>query len=192
MTRTAWVPWCLAGCLLFAAPAFASTARAAGIDASRSQIGFTLRTRWGQVLEGRFPEFHGDIELLPDGRRRVRLSLAARDIEIVGRPGYSRLTRGEGFFDAERFPEVSFVSQPYPEQLTRTGGLLAGDLRIRDVVRRQAFVIAPSACARPGLDCDVVARGDVRRSAYGMDRWSFALADEVGFSLRIRTQGGLP
>lgn len=166
----------------------AGTARAAGIDDVHSRIGFTLKTRWGQVLDGRFPVYRGDVLLLPDGRRRVSLRLAAREVEILGYPGYSRITRGRGFFDAERFPEVGFVSQPYTEQLIRSGGELAGRLRIRDVERREIFTIEPASCERPGLDCDVVATGVVSRSDYGLDRWGFAIGDSIRFSLRIRTQ----
>lgn len=175
-------------CALLAVQACAAPARAAEIDAAQSRIGFTLKTRWGQVLDGRFPAHRGEVEVLADGRRRVRLTLSAREVEIVGHPNYSRLTRGRGFFEAERFPEVSFISQPYAERLTRDGGELAGNLRIRGVERREAFTIAPSACGRPGLDCDVVVSGNVRRSDYGIDRWSLAVADEVRFSLRIRTR----
>lgn len=166
----------------------AGSAHAAAIDDVHSRIGFTLQTRWGQVLDGRFPAYRGDVQVLPDGRRRVSLRLVTREVEILGYPGYSRITRGRGFFDAERYPEVGFVSQPYPVQLTRSGGELAGRLRIRDVERREIFTIEPAGCERPGLDCDVVATGVVSRSDYGLDRWGFAIGDSIRFSLRIRTR----
>lgn len=165
----------------------AGTAQAAGIDDVQSRIGFTLKTRWGQVLDGRFPAYRGDVQVLPDGRRQVSLRLVAREVEILGFPSYSRITRGRGFFDAERYPEVGFVSQPYTEQLTRSGGELTGRLRIRDVERREIFTIEPASCDRPGLDCDVVATGVVSRSDYGLDRWGLVIGDSIRFSLRIRT-----
>lgn len=165
-------------------------AQAASIDPAQSQIGFTLKTRWGQALEGRFPVYEGGITALDDGRRRVQLSLSARDVEIVGYRNYTRLTRGKGFFDAERYPEVVFVSEPYGDELTRDGGALAGTLSIRGVRRREVFTVEPSACAQPGKDCDVVASGTVRRTDYGVDRWSFALSESVRFLLRIRTNEG--
>lgn len=176
------------GTALLLALACIAPARALEIDTVHSRIGFKLKTRWGQALEGRFPVYRGEVETLADGRHRVRLVLSTRAVEIVGRPGYTRLTRGSGFFDAERFPEVAFVSLPYAGQLTRDGGRMVGMLTIRDVARQETFRIEPSACARPGLDCDVVASGDVLRSDYGLDRWGIALADEVRFSLRIRTR----
>jgi polyisoprenoid-binding protein YceI len=35
----------------------------------------------------------------------------------------------------------------------------------------------------------VVASGTIRRSNYGMDRWKFAVSEDVGFSLRMRVRG---
>lgn len=174
---------------LFAAT-IAATACAAIIDTGGSRIGFTLKTRWGQSLEGRFPVYDGQIVALDDGRKRVQLSLSARDIEIVDNRNYTRLTRGKGFFDAERFPEVTFVSDPYAASLTREGGTLGGMLSIRGVQRREVFTVAPSVCGNPGEECDVIASGTVQRGDYGVDRWSFALSESVRFDLRIRTRGG--
>lgn len=163
-------------------------AHAAEIDPRETRIGFTLKTRWGQVLQGRFPRYSGRIETLDDGRRRVRLSLSARDVEIVGHPNYTGMTRGRGFFEADRFPDVVFVSDPYLPALVEQGGKLGGELTIRDVSRRETFVIEAADCARPGYDCDVSANGSVRRGDYGVDRWIFAVSDHVRFSLRLRVR----
>ena len=91
----------------------ASLACATELDPVASQIGFTLRTRWGQSLQGRFPDARGEVAELADGRHQVRLQLSTRSVEILGHPSYTRLTRGDGFFDAERYPQVDFVSEAY-------------------------------------------------------------------------------
>ena len=166
--------------------ALAAPSHAAGFDPKHTRVGFTLKTRWGLVLQGRFPNYSGEIEALPDGRYRAHLRLDARAVEIADHPKYTAFTRGDGFFEADRFPEVEFISEPYPANLLRTGGKLAGELRIRDVRRRETFTIEPSACARPARDCDLVAAGTVRRSDYGVDRWMFAVSDAVRFQLRLR------
>lgn len=178
-------------CCLFAAFALAAgVARAEGIDAARSEFGFSLKTRWGQTLEGRFPVYEGEIASLADGRLQVRLELSAADVEIVDQAAYTRLTRGKGFFDADRYPRVGFLSDPFGHDLLREGGSLAGLLTIRGVQRREVFVVEAAGCGQPAKDCDVVARGTVMRSDYGVDRWSFALGREVRFVLRVRTGGG--
>ena len=155
-------------------------------DPAHTRIGFTLKTRWGQVLKGRFPRYEGRIEVLADGRYRARLRLDARAVEIENHPKYTGLVRGDGFFEAERFPEAEFVSDAYGGELLRAGGKLGGELRIRDVRRRETFRVEPAVCERPALDCDVVASGVVRRSDYGVDRWMFAVSDVVRFQLRLR------
>ncbi|MGO3127172.1 MAG: YceI family protein [Luteimonas sp.] len=172
-----------------AAPAFASTdvpGQTLAMDLKRSEIGFSLKTRWGQQLEGRFDDWRGDITVLADGRHQVRLILDAESVEIIDSRAYTRITRGPGVFDVARYPEIRFVSDPFPATLARDGGEMTGILSIRGVQRREIFRIAAAACARPGLDCDVVGEGDVRRSQYAMDRWGYALADQVRFTLRIR------
>ena len=176
--------WCLGAAMLAAT----TLALAAEIDGVASRVGFQLQTRWGQVLEGRFPTVHGEVSELPGGRRQVRLLLSTRDVEIVGHPGYTRFTRGGGFFDADHWPQVEFLSDAYAPALLQHGGALTGTLRIRGVHRREVFVIQPSRCAQPGIGCDVVATGSIRRSNYGMDRWKFAVSEDVRFSLRMRVR----
>lgn len=179
--------WC-AGLLALpmAWPAAAVAQGALRIDADGSEAGFLLRTRWGQRLEGRFPQLNGEVRGLEDGRKQVRLELSAREVEIVDHPRYTRLTRGEAFFDASRHPHVAFVSDPFDEGLVRTGGDLVGVLEIRGVQRRETFRIEPAACQRPVLDCPVVAAGTVDRGDYAMDRWGFALGERVEFRLALR------
>lgn len=161
--------------------------RAAQIDPAASNIGFSLKTRWGKALVGHFPRYEGEVAQLPDGRHQVRLRLAAAAVEIDGSSTFTRLTRGEGFFDAGQYPWVEFESDPYATTLTRDGGRLGGLLTIRGVQRRETFLIRPAACDRPGLACDIVATGRIDRDDYGMDRWGFALSSRVLFSLRVRT-----
>jgi polyisoprenoid-binding protein YceI len=166
----------------------AGGALAVEVDPVASRIGFTLHTRWGQALQGRFPDARGEVAELADGRHQVRLRLATGSVEIVSHSSYTRLTRGSGFFEAERFPEIDFVSDAYSPELLRSGGELPGVLTIRDVRRREVFTILPATCARPARDCDVVASGSIDRGDFGMDRWSFAVSARVLFSLRVRVR----
>lgn len=167
----------------------ASAAMRGGIDTDASWAGFTLKTRWGQTLEGRFPVMEADLARTEGERKRVVLRLSTRDVEIIGYPRYTEFTRGEGFFNATRHPHVVFVSDAYPPALLRDGGTLAGDLTIRGTTRREVFTVEPAACDRPGIDCDVLATGVVYRGDFHMDRWGFALSDRVRMVLRLRLRG---
>ena len=172
--------------LVAALAAVSLVAVANEIDTSQSRAGFSLQTRWGQRVEGRFPTLHGVIDDLGDGRHRVRLILYTADVEILGHPGYTRSTRGSGFFDAAHWPQVEFLSDPYWPVLLRDGGQLGGILGMRGVQHRETFQVLPAACHRPGEDCDVVAVGRVARGNYGMDRWRVAVGEEVRFNLHLR------
>lgn len=183
-------PALLAAALLLSA--LAGAAFAAQIDATASQVGFSLSTRWGQTLQGRFPTLQGWVDDLGQHRRRVRLVLSARDVEIVGHPGYTRYTRGRNFFDAQRWPQVEFLSDAYGPDLLMTGGPLGGVLRMHGVQHRQVFELLPASCDAPGRECDVVATGTVARTAYGMGGWRIALDDAVRFTLRVRLRAEPP
>ncbi|MEO6518418.1 MAG: YceI family protein [Pseudoxanthomonas sp.] len=151
-----------------------------------SRFGFELRTRWGMKLEGQFSRYEGEVRQLPGGGQQVVLRMFTESVEIVGYPRYSEWTRSARFFDASRYPVVTFVSRPYDQALLQQGGELAGELSIRGISRPKTLTVAASTCARPAYDCDVVATGAVRRSDYDMDDWMMAVSDRVVFVLRAR------
>lgn len=179
----------LIGCLLLPLPVPAAVAGGGlVIDAKASQVGFVLRTRWGQRLDGDFPSYRGDVAIHADGTRRVRMVLDAPAVEIVGHPRYTRYTRDEGFLYVDQWPEVEMQSDPFGPQLLQQGGELSGTVAIRGVRRTEVFAIRPAACDRPLFDCPVVAEGEISRSDYGMDRWGLVLGDRVRLQLELWAQ----
>lgn len=159
------------------------------LDTARSRLGFEVRTRFGQRIEGRFPQFEGRIEVLSDGRHQVHLKMYTRSVEIPGKPRYTELMRGEDFFDAARYPVVEFDSLPYRPERVAQGGGIEGRLLLRGVSHPETLRMEKAECDRPGYDCDVVSRGNVLRGRYGMDRWQLALSDRVTFVLHARLTG---
>lgn len=151
-----------------------------------SRFGFELRTRWGMKLEGQFTRYEGEVRHLADGHHQVVLRMFTESVEIIDHPRYTEWTRSAKFFEASRYPVVTFVSKPYDPALLKQGGALAGDLSIRGITRPKTLSVAPSTCARPAYGCDVVATGAVRRSDYDMDDWMMAVGDRVVFVLRAR------
>jgi polyisoprenoid-binding protein YceI len=156
------------------------------LDVVRSQIGFEVRTRFGQRIEGVFPRFEGRIEVLSDGRHQVHLKMFTRTVEIPGKDRYTGWMRGPEFFDAGSYPFVEFDSLPYWPETVAEGGGIDGRLTLRGVSHPETLKVEKAECARPGYDCDVVSRGTVQRGRYGMDSWQLALSDRVTFVLRAR------
>jgi polyisoprenoid-binding protein YceI len=156
------------------------------LDTQHSRIGFEVRTRFGQRIEGVFPQFEGRIEVLSDGRHQVHLKMFTRSVEIPGKARYTGWMRGEEFFDAGRHPMVEFDSLPYWPDTVAEGGDIEGRLTLRGVSHPESLRVEKAQCARPGYDCDVVSRGTVQRGRYGMDSWQLALSDRVTFVLRAR------
>jgi polyisoprenoid-binding protein YceI len=167
---------------------FADGVRTIGFDTTHTRFGFELRTRWGQRVQGWFPQHDGALMKLPDGRNQVRIQLATAAVEVEGSERWAAIARGPRFFDAERYPQIEFVSEPHPPSLGHDGGRLRGKLTMHGVSRIETFVVAPATCARPGVDCDVVASGSVDRGRYGLDGWKLAMTDTVRFNMRVRLQ----
>lgn len=165
---------------------------AQALDPERSRIEFDLKTRWGQTITGHFPRYDGEVVHLPNGHREVRIRLATESVDVEGSRRYTRFARGERFLDAQRHPWVEFRSDPYTSELLRTGGPLHGTLSMHGVSRREVFTVAPSECAQPARECDVVAQGHVLRTNYGVESWRWALTDDVNFRLRVRLRDAAP
>lgn len=176
---------CLA--LLTGLPAPAAAQQVLGtFDPDHTRFGFELRTRWGQRVVGTFPEYDGELLVLPDGRHQVRIRLATAGVEVAGSRRYTDMARGEGFFDAQQYPLIEFVSDPHHPELAHDGGKLRGRLSMHGTDRIETFALAPSGCSRPGFGCDVRANGSVSRDTYGLDGWKLVLGDRVRFDMQVR------
>lgn len=163
-------------------------ASAARVDPAESQVAFAVRAQWGPRLQGRFTHVNGALARLADGRYRIQLHLAAASLLIADSPRLTAMARGPRFFAVERHPDIDFDSDAFARDWLRQGGTLSGVLRLRGVQRVEQFIVAPATCTRPGIDCDVVARGEIRRGDYGIGDWRSGLAQTVELSLHIRLQ----
>ncbi|MGY0799810.1 YceI family protein [Lysobacter sp. A286] len=163
-----------------------------GFDPLNTQFSFELRTRWGQHVQGRFPVYDGAKVTLPDGRSQIYVRLATNAVEVTDSLRYSELARGEGFFDAQRYPVIEFVSEPLGVALGHDGGKFRGRLSMHGVSRIETFTLAPSTCMRPAMGCDAVAVGSVSRRDYGLDGWRLMLTDQVQFTMRVRLREPTP
>ncbi|WP_336322687.1 YceI family protein [Streptomyces lavendofoliae] len=116
-------------------PALAALTGTYTIDPSHSGIGFTARHAMVTNVRGAFTEYEGTLEL--DGVNPAASS-ASIDVTIAsvdtGSADRDNHLRGADFFDAERFPLMTFRSTS-AEALGGTDYRITGDLTIKGVTK---------------------------------------------------------
>jgi polyisoprenoid-binding protein YceI len=156
------------------------------IDTAQSQATFALRALWIKRIDGEFAHVEGVIERDPEARRfGVDVRIAAQSVRME-RTENEDWARSPDFFDALRHPWIQFHARDQPAEVLRTGGEIEGQLTLRGITRPVRFVVEPSACERPGIECAVRARGEVERSEFGMTARRIVLGDRVKLEFAIR------
>jgi polyisoprenoid-binding protein YceI len=121
------------------APALASSW---DVDGSHSQVGFSVRHMMISNTTGKFTKFTGGIELDDKDVTRstvtVDIDVASIDTSDAKRDEH---LRGEDFFDAKKFPKMTFRST----RVVKAGDRLqvTGDLTIRGVTRPVVLDVDP-------------------------------------------------
>ena len=92
------------------------------------------------------------------------------------------------FFNADRYPYITFDSSSY-EALTDKTGILRGEVTIRGVTQPlELGVTLNNAMVHPMLDIPVIgfsATGELNRSDFGLDRFIQNVSDTVAFQIEI-------
>ncbi|MFD9141410.1 YceI family protein [[Kitasatospora] papulosa] len=158
-------------------PALAALTGTYTIDPAHSSIGFTVRHAMVTNVRGSFGEHEGTLAL--DGSApsnssaSIDVKIASVDTGIADRDGH--LVSGD-FFDAEKFPLMSFRSTQ-AEQLGGDTYRVTGDLTIKDVTRPLSIDLEFNGSAtdvygneRVGFEGST----DILRSDWGLT-WNAAL-----------------
>jgi polyisoprenoid-binding protein YceI len=104
------------------------------LDPAESSAEFRVPNFWGLVtVKGHFDRLRGWLEIDDDGRRRLELTVEADSLN-TGNAKRDEHLRSADFFDAQRHPEVRFVSTAVSDQvggrLQVHGELLAAGNRV--------------------------------------------------------------
>ncbi|MET1087420.1 MAG: YceI family protein [Arthrobacter sp.] len=162
------------------------------LDNSHSEIGFTVRHAGISKVRGQFKEAEATLELgqdVADSRINATIKTASFDSGDANRDGH---VRGEDFFDVEKFPEMTFVSNG----LVAKGDSyeLTGDLTIKGLTRPvtleaefNGVAVDPFGNTRAGIS----AATTISRKDFGLT-WNAALetggvlvSDKVAISLEL-------
>jgi polyisoprenoid-binding protein YceI len=158
------------------------------IDASKSQVQFSVRKLLFAHVRGTFPDLSGTLRRI-DTHIGADLGLVNATLDVTGLEMDNDANRayalGPGFFDAARFPTIRFDSGPFPMSELANGGTLHGLLTLHGQRHPVTLALQPSDCPRQPLACVIRAHGTISRSQFGMHTWRGVLSDRVELDLRI-------
>lgn len=162
------------------------------LDNSHSEIGFTVRHASISKVRGQFKDADATLDLaenVADSKVNATIKTASFDSGDANRDGH---VRGEDFFDVEKFPEISFVSNA----IVAKGDAyeLQGDLTIKGVTRPVALetelngvAVDPFGNTRAGLTAETT----ISRKDFGLT-WNAVLeaggvlvSDKVAINLEL-------
>jgi len=162
------------------------------LDPSHSEIGFTVRHAGISKVRGQFTDAAATLDLaenVTDSKVNASIKTASFDSGDANRDGH---VRGEDFFDVEKFPEISFVSNA----IVPKGDAyeLQGDLTIKGVTRPVALetelngvAVDPFGNTRAGLTAETT----ISRKDFGLT-WNAVLeaggvlvSDKVAINLEL-------
>ena len=162
------------------------------LDMSHSEVGFSVRHAGISKVRGQFTDAAATLDLAEDvtgSKVNATIKTASFDSGDVNRDGH---VRGEDFFDVEKFPEISFVSNT----IVPKGDAyeLQGDLTIKGVTRPVALetefngvAVDPFGNTRAGLSAETT----ISRKDFGLT-WNAVLeaggvlvSDKVAVNLEL-------
>jgi len=182
--------------LLLMAPAFAEdTQRMSSykIDAVHSEVGFKVRHLVSRT-SGRFTKFNGTIQVdeksIENSNVLVTIEVASISTDNANRDAH---LRSADFFDAEKFPTITFKSTSVKE-VSKGQLQITGDFTMRGVTKRITLPITSlGGMASPFKDYRAGFEGSLKinRQDFGvkwnktLDTGGAMLSDDVDISLAI-------
>lgn len=154
-------------------------------DSARSNAQFSVKVLWMLDVSGQFGGVHGHVQV--DRASDVAVVDARIDANAVSmrRSGTETWVKSNEFFNVERYPEIRFLSAPFPMSRLATGGDLPGSLSLRGFKGNVAFKLHASACDKPAIDCAVEVSGSIRRGTFGMRSRKGTVSDKVELDINI-------
>ncbi len=106
------------------------------IDPAHSEIAFKVKHMMISTVTGHFTEFDAEVETDREDFVGANIRFSAQTASLTtGNDARDAHLRSDDFFNAEAFPELTFVGKRYD------GEQLVGDLTIRDVTKEIALEV---------------------------------------------------
>ncbi len=172
---------------LIALPAAATTENYA-IDTPHSYSNFEVEWLGINSIRGRFNKTTGKITL---DRTAKKGSIEAEIDTTTIDTGFARrdeLLRNEDYFDATKFPTITFRSSNLHFNSDALSGA-DGELTMLGVTRPVRLELTSFKCITHPVNkrelCGAIAKGSIKRTDFGMTKASRSIGDVIQFSLNI-------
>lgn len=155
------------------------------IKPGTSKMGFCINSPVGKV-EAEFRDFKGGLALndfMQQGTSLIHVDVDSLETESLL---IQTMLKGESFFDAERYPEIIFVSTDI-EWINDEKAVLSGELTMHGVTKMVAFYVdVVKTQSESGKDMVTVkASTTIQRSEFGMYTLSSMVDDRVTLCMSI-------
>lgn len=177
------------------APDLAPTPELSGnyaLDPSHASIVWSISHAGLSHYTARFNDISGTLDYNSIAPEKSRVDIRIDPASVsTGQPEFDKtIGYGKRYFNAEKFPEIRFIS----DSITRTGdntGLITGALTFRGQTRPvtldTVFNGAGKSFGNPGQTLGFSATGTLKRSDFGLTYLSnFGIGDDI--TLRIETE----
>lgn len=164
------------------------------VDASHSTVGFSVRHLMVSNVKGTFDKFTASVDGSPADPAAAKISATIEVGSVNTRdPKRDDHLRSADFFDAAKFPQMTFASTKV-EKVSATKAKLTGNLTLRGVTKPVVLDVEYTEPVKSPWGKSVVgatATGKINRKDFGVN-WSKALdggglvvADEVTIQLEL-------
>jgi polyisoprenoid-binding protein YceI len=178
----------LAAALAFAAPAALAAPEVFVVDPGHTFPAFEVVHLGISTQRGRFDRTAGRIELDREaGAGRMELAIETASVS-TGNKALDGVLRGEDFFDVEKFPRMTFRAGAIEFEKGEPRRA-RGELTMNGVTRPVALTVERFACTRlpflVRLTCGADVTTTIRRSEFGLTRFTNFVADEVRIVVQV-------
>ena len=178
----------LAAALAFCAPAAFAAPETFNVDPGHTFPAFEVVHLGISTQRGRFDRTSGRMEIDREaGTGRIELALETASVS-TGNKALDGVLKGEDFFDAEKHPRIAFRASQVDFEKGEPRRA-RGELTMNGVARPVALTVERFACTRlpflVRLTCGADVTASLKRSDFGLTRFSNFVADEVRIVVQL-------
>ena len=169
------------------------------VDASHSNVKFSVTHMVVSEVEGSFRGFEGNVTAPTADFNNATIDFTVKTATVfTDNDQRDAHLKGDDFFNAEKFPTMSFKSTSF-KKVSGNKYTLTGNLTIRDVTKPVTFEVTYGGTAKDpwgNTKAGFKAKGSIKRLEYGL-KWNtlteaggMVVGDEVGILLNIELLQG--